>query len=125
MTRNNLTDSAEPGVAAAIDEPDKPEGPISAAILAAGIGAAALGLFTTLAEASTGIKDWLQWSEPVGPLSGKTAMAVIVWLLSWVVLHIMLRNRAYESRRALGVALVLIVLGVLGTFPTFFQLFTP
>jgi hypothetical protein len=124
MTRNNITEAAEPGVAAA-DEPDKPEGPISAAILAAGIGAAALGLFTTLAEASTSIKDWLQWSDPVGPLSGKTTMAVIVWLLSWVVLHIALRNRAYESRRALGVALVLVALGVLGTFPTFFQLFTP
>jgi len=102
---------------------DKPEGPIAAAIIAGGIGAAALGLFTTLAEASTGVKDWLQWSDRVGPLSGKTIMAVLVWLVSWAVLHVALRSRPYETRRALVVALVLIGLGVLGTFPTFFRLF--
>jgi hypothetical protein len=104
-------------------ETDKPEGPISAAILAAGIGALALGVFTTLAEASTGVRNWLQWSDKVGPLSGKTLMSVLIWLVSWAVLHLWLRGRAYETRRALTVALVLIALGVLGTFPTFFQLF--
>jgi hypothetical protein len=102
---------------------DKPEGPIAAAIIAGGVGAAALGVVTTLAEASTGVKDWLQWSDRVGPLSGKTIMAVVVWLVAWAVLHAALRNRPYETRRALVVSLVLIALGVLGTFPTFFQLF--
>jgi hypothetical protein len=106
-----------------IQFPDKPEGPIAAAIIAGGIGAAALGVVTTLAEASTGVKDWLQWSDRVGPLSGKTILAVGVWLVSWAVLHAALRNRPYETRRALVVSLVLIALGVLGTFPTFFQLF--
>ncbi|MFI6010107.1 hypothetical protein ACIBAG_15025 [Streptomyces sp. NPDC051243] len=104
---------------------DRPEGPISAAIIAAGIGAAALGLFTTLAEASTDVADWLQWNDRVGPLSGKTLMAVIVWLVSWAILHLALRNKPRETGRALTVALVLIGLGVLGTFPTFFQLFAP
>ncbi|MFI9151649.1 hypothetical protein [Streptomyces sp. NPDC053367] len=104
---------------------DRPEGPISAAIIAAGIGAFALGLFTTLAEASTDVADWLQWNDRVGPLSGKTLMAVIVWLVSWAVLHLALRNKPRETGRALTVALVLIALGVLGTFPTFFQLFAP
>jgi hypothetical protein len=102
---------------------DKPEGPIAAAIIAGGVGAAALGVVTTLAEASTGVKDWLQWSDRVGPLSGKTILAVVVWLVAWAVLHAALRNRPYETRRALVVSLVLIALGVLGTFPTFFQLF--
>jgi hypothetical protein len=104
---------------------DKPEGPIAAAIIAGGIGATALGFFTTLAEASTGAKDWLQWSDRVGPLSGKTIMAVIVWLVSWAVLHVVYRKSAYETRRAFAIALVLIGLGVLGTFPTFFQAFAP
>jgi hypothetical protein len=102
---------------------DKPEGPIAAAIIAGGIGAAALGLFTTLAEASTGVKDWLQWSDAVGPLSGKVLMAVLVWLVAWATLHVALRSRPYETRRALVISLVLIALGVVGTFPTFFQLF--
>jgi hypothetical protein len=102
---------------------DKPEGPIAAAIIAGGVGAAALGFFTTLAEASTGVKDWLAWSDRVGPLSGKTILAVAVWLVAWAVLHVALRSRPYATRRALLVSLVLIGLGVLGTFPTFFQLF--
>jgi hypothetical protein len=102
---------------------DKPEGPIAAAIIAGGIGAAALGFFTTLAEASTGAKEWLQWNDRVGPLSGKTTMAVLVWLVSWTVLHVVYRNRTYETRRAFAIALALIALGVVGTFPTFFQLF--
>jgi hypothetical protein len=102
---------------------DTQEGPISAAIIAAGVGSAALGLFTTLAEASTGVQDWLQWSEAVGPLSGETVMAVIVWLVAWAGLHMALRSKPAHPGRALTIALVLIGLGVLGTFPTFFQLF--
>ncbi|HET8684232.1 MAG TPA: hypothetical protein VFM54_20510 [Micromonosporaceae bacterium] len=126
MAINDSTDTRpEAPEYASAAEADKPEGPVSAAILAAGVGSLALGLFTTLAEASKGFKDWLQWSDPVGPLSGKTTLAVIVWLVSWVGLHIWLRGRTYETRRALTIALVLIALGVLGTFPTFFEAFAP
>ena len=107
-----------------VDFPDKPEGPIAAAIIAGGIGAAALGVFTTLAEASTDIKDWLDWKSRVGPLSGKTLMAVIVWLVAWAILHVIYRNKPSETRRAFMIAVVLVGLGVLGTFPTFFQAFT-
>ena len=102
---------------------DKPEGPIAAAIIAGGVGAAALGVVTTLAEASEGIREWLQWSDAVGPLSGKVIVAVGVWLVAWAILHVALRSRPYETRRALVVSLVLIAVGVVGTFPTFFQLF--
>jgi hypothetical protein len=102
---------------------DKPEGPVAAAILAGGIGCLALGVFTTLAEASVDIKDWLQWSDRVGPLSGKTVMAVIVWLIAWAVLHVVYRTKPFETRRALTIALILVALGAVGTFPTFFQAF--
>lgn len=102
---------------------EKVEGPISAAIIAAGFGAAVLGLLTTLAEASTAVSDGLNWNNAVGPLSGKTTLAVVVWLLAWGVLHTVLRNRPYETVRALVLSLVLIALGILGTFPPFFQLF--
>jgi hypothetical protein len=108
---------------AGIHYPERPEGPISAAILAAGVGALALGLLTTLAEASTTVKDWLQWSDAVGPLSGKVIVTVLVWLVAWTLLHLAMRRSAYETRRALTIALILIGLGVLGTFPTFFQAF--
>jgi hypothetical protein len=108
---------------AGVEFTDKPEGPIAAAIIAGGVGAAALGVVTTLAEASEGIREWLQWSDAVGPLSGKVLMAVGVWLVAWAILHAVLRRRPYETRRALVVSLVLIAVGVVGTFPTFFQLF--
>lgn len=107
-----------------IDFEDKPEGPIAAAIIAGGVGAAALGLFTTLAEASTDLKDWLDFKSDVGPLSGKTIVAVVVWLIAWAVLHLAYRGKPYETRRAFTIAVVLVALGVLGTFPTFFQAFT-
>lgn len=105
------------------DYPDKPEGPVSAAIIAGGIGALTLGIFTTLAEMSEPIKNFLNFYNPVGPLAGKTTYAVIVWLISWIVLHIMYKDKPMESRKALTVALILVALGVLGTFPIFFQAF--
>lgn len=104
---------------------EKPEGPVAAAILAAGVGALALGVLTTVAEASEGFKEFLTFSEPVGPLSGKTIGAVLIWLVAWVALHLMYRNKAVESRKELTISLVLIGLGVLGTFPIFFQAFAP
>jgi len=102
---------------------DKPEGPISAAIIAGGIGAFALGLLTTLAEANETISGWLELKVSVGPLSGKTTFAVLVWLVAWAILHGALKGTRYETRRAFTIAMVLVALGVIGTFPTFFQLF--
>lgn len=99
------------------------EGPAAAALLAAGVGAFTLGLLTTLAEASTPIKDALVITEEVGPLSGKTTYAVVVWLIAWVVLHVAARRRLRLSSAVLTVSLVLLGLGVLGTFPIFFELF--
>lgn len=106
-----------------VEYPDKPEGPIAAAIIAGGVGATALGVLTTLAAANETVKDWLEINSDVGPLSGKTVFAVVVWLVAWVVLHVALRTRPYETRRAFVVSMVLVGVGVLGTFPTFFQAF--
>lgn len=102
---------------------DKPEGPISAAILAGGIGALVLGVLTTLAEANETIKGWLELNVDVGPLSGKTIYAVAAWLVAWIVLHIALRRTEYETRRAFTISMILLAIGVVGTFPTFFQAF--
>src|SRR5437667_6187013 len=120
-TTTDRPSDASGAEAGGIEYPDKPEGPIAAAILAAGIGGLALGVVTTLAEASTSIKDALNWNNPVGPLSGKTIVTVLVWLAAWAVLHVVYRRKRYETRRALAIALILIGLGVVGTFPTFFQ----
>jgi hypothetical protein len=122
-----LTSDAAPADVRGLEEhfEDKPEGPISAAIIAGGIGALALGILTTMAEANETIKGWLELKVSVGPLSGKTAFAVLIWLVAWAVLHGALKSTRYETRRAFGIAMILVVLGVVGTFPTFFQAFAP
>lgn len=122
-----MASNIETGAAAqdGLDHVDKPEGPVAAAIIAGGVGALALGVLTTLAEASVTIKDFLNVNDPVGPLSGKTIGAVLLWLVAWVVLHLVYRDKPFETRKALTVALVLIALGIVGTFPIFFQAFAP
>lgn len=122
MASNIQAGASVPGE---LDDTDKPEGPVAAAIIAGGIGALWLGLLTTLAEASTDIKDFLNIYDPVGPLGGKTIGAVILWLVSWAILHVIYKDKPFETRKALTVALVLIGLGILGTFPIFFQAFAP
>ena len=122
-----MTLKAETGdqVTEGITYEDKPEGPIAAAIIACGIGALALGFFPVLADASQGAKDALNLYAQAGSLAGKTVFAVVIWLLSWGVLHFLYRDKPLETRKALVVALALMGLGVLGTFPIFFQAFAP
>jgi hypothetical protein len=107
----------------ATSEAEPPSGPAAALILAGGIAVFCMGLVTTLGEASTGIADALQWNDRVGPLSGKTLITVIVFALAWAALTGVWR-RANPPLRSITIAsTVLIVLGLVGTFPTFFQAF--
>ena len=94
-----------------------------AALVAAGVGCAALGVVTTLAELSPGLKSVLNVYDPVGPLSGKTTVAVIVWLIAWYVLARRWHARPPVMTSALVATFVLIGVGVVGTFPLFFELF--
>jgi hypothetical protein len=103
----------------------KPDGPLAAVLLAAGIGSFALGLFTTLAEASTGFRDRLILNAGVGPLSGKTVWATAIFVVAWAVLYAQLRQRDGLLRSATIIFVILTLLGVLGTFPIFFQAFAP
>ncbi len=102
---------------------DLTNGPAAAALLAAGIGSLALGLFVILAEASNSVKNALNFYNPVGPLSGKTTVAIIIWILSWMILHGSWKNKQVSFAGVFTVSLILIVLGLLGTFPPFFDLF--
>jgi hypothetical protein len=101
----------------------KPDGPLSAVLLAAGIGAVSLGLFTTLAEASADVKDFLQLDDGVGPLSGKTVFATALFLVSWAVLTPLLAKRDGMLRTATIAFAALTVLGFILTFPPVFQAF--
>jgi hypothetical protein len=104
---------------------DRPSGPVAAAFIAAGVGSLVLGLLTILAEASEAVQGWLEFSAPVGPLSGKTVVAVVAWLVAWAALHAALRERDVPLRSAFTVAAVLVGLGILFTFPPIFLAFAP
>jgi hypothetical protein len=104
----------------------RPEGPAAAAIMAAGIGMFALGALTVLGAASEGVSDWLggwEFGQGVGPLAGKTTVAVIAWAVSWIVLGFALRGKDVNLKAWFWVALVLGALGFVGTFPPVFEAF--
>ena len=109
-----------------LDLADKPDGPAAAAMISAGIGIFVLGLLTTLAVISAGVKTfllWWEWGQGVGPLAGKTTIAVVVWLLSWLILDRLWRRKDVELKTAFYIGLGLGILGAIGTFPPFFELF--
>ncbi len=111
---------------AELDLPDIPDGPAAAAMVSAGIGIFVLGLLTTFAVFWSGLKDFLadfQGSQGVGPLAGKTTLAVTAWLVSWVALHFAWRRKDVDLRRMFYIGVVLGLLGALGTFPPFFEAF--
>lgn len=99
------------------------DGGAASALVSAGVGSAALGIVTVLAAASKAFASSLAWVVPAGPLSGKTTVAVLVWLLSWAWLNRRWNERRLDFGRVIVWTAVLIALGFLGTFPPVFELF--
>lgn len=100
---------------------ERPSGPAAAWILAVGLGTIVLGFLTSLVEASDRVKEWLTFDTGVGPLSGKTLITLSVFVVAGVLGTAALRNRNLPLKPVALVTLVLIFLGLLGTFPSFFQ----
>jgi len=98
-------------------------GAAAAAFIGSGIGVFVMGFLTTLSEASSGIANLLNWIKAAGPLSGKTGVSVIVWIVSWLILNNAWKGQDYDLKKAFTITLVLIGLGFLLTFPPFFVLF--
>jgi hypothetical protein len=99
-----------------------PNGSAVAAALGAAIGAFTMGLVVVLNEA--GILAAPSLYGPAGGVSGRTTIAVIIWLGAWVVLHYRLRDREVEPSRFRLPVFALIALGILFTFPPFWGLIT-
>jgi hypothetical protein len=93
------------------------EGAGAAALVAAGLGSTVLGVLTALADHNAAVKAAMIWWKPTGPLSGVTTAAILVWLVSWLGLHLAWRRKPVNMRVAGMVALVLLLLGFLLTFP--------
>jgi hypothetical protein len=103
---------------------DVANGPAAASFIACGIGSAALGLIIPLSEAIPAFKTWLAWNKGVGPLTGKVIIPSLIFFVVWIVLGVMYRGRNTNMRRALTIGSVGMIIGLLGTFPPFFDLFT-
>lgn len=95
----------------------------AAAILAAGVGCFALAVLACIGDKSAYIKSLLVFYKPTGPLSGVTTGAILIWVLTWGILEWRWRNRSLVMGRINAVALGLLVLGLLLTFPPLADLF--
>ena len=94
-----------------------------AAMLACGIGVCLFGVMVVLAEANSDAARVLNLIQPVGPLSGKVAVGLVVWLSSWGLLHKLWANRPIDFGKVRWLATALIVAGFALTFPPVFSLF--
>jgi hypothetical protein len=92
-----------------------PNGAGMASLVAAGIGAFAMGLFVVLNEAGLFVAPTLY--GPAGGVTGRTTFATLVWLAAWGALHARWRRREIAPARIFWLTLALIGAGILGTFP--------
>jgi len=80
------------------------------------IGLLAMGIVHMATDASTSFSNWVLmvgklWipnAQGIGPYSGKETFLLIGWLLSWVVLHLLLRKRDMK----LAAPVVIFVVGM-------------
>jgi hypothetical protein len=117
-------------MSARTNEDTKPNGPVAAAFIGAGVGCFALGVLVVLNEAKIVTNATLDFTKNygigsgVGPLSGKVILATIAFLVTWAILGFLWRGREVNFGRAFMVALAFVVLGFALTFPPIFDFFS-
>ncbi len=99
-----------------------PNGPGAAAILAAGIGCATMGILAFAGDASDRIGKALNFYNPTGTLSGVTTLAIIGWLVAWFVLARQWHNQTVNIAKVNLISFALLAVGFLLTFPPFMDL---
>ena len=112
-----------PNSALSRNAPTLTNGSGAAAILAAGIGSFALAVLACAGDKLAAVKNSLIFYKPTGPLSGVTASAILIWLVSWVIFEWRWRNKTVGIGRIAVIALGLLGLSLLLTFPPIVDLF--
>jgi hypothetical protein len=105
----------------AASEISRCSGPAAAVVLAAGLASFVLGLLSVLTALSPSVSSALTLSDRVGDLSGLTTAVAVVFFAAWGVLAITWRRADPSLVRVAAASGVLIGLGLLGTFPPFFN----
>jgi uncharacterized membrane protein YdcZ (DUF606 family) len=106
------------------DFSEKVNGPVSAALLAGGIGSAAMGIITLIYELDdkSAFAKSMTWNKGVGGLAGKSMWSIIIFFVSWAVLHYLWKDKETDFARISSIAIALLVVGLLGTFPPVWHL---
>jgi hypothetical protein len=99
----------------------RPSGPAAAVVLAAGLACFTLGLLSVLTAASGSVSDALTLSDRVGDVSGISIAAFVVFFVTWAALTVAWRRADPPLTRIAAASGALIALGLLGTFPPFFN----
>lgn len=101
-----------------VADPAPATGLVWAAMLAAGFGCATLGVLTVLTEVSKPISHALTLFKSVGDLSGVSTLSLLVWIVSWFSLSRLWKRRSiFASGLVLAISMLLVLIGLLGTFP--------
>jgi hypothetical protein len=95
----------------------------AASILAAGVGSFALAVLAYVGDKAAAVENKLIFYKPTGPLSGVTTSAILIWLLTWGILEWRWRKRTVAAGRVSAIALALLGLSLLMTFPPVVDLF--
>lgn len=106
-----------------------PSGAAVAAIISAVLGLMTLAVVNWGTAASKAFNEWVHgvgklWmpaAEGIGPYSGKETLSLVVWIGSWIVLHLALRNRELNLGRWLVVFLVGIGIATTLLWPPVFE----
>jgi hypothetical protein len=104
---------------------EKVNGPVSAALLAGGIGSAAMGLITLVYEINdkSAFAKAMAWNKGVGGLSGKSSLSIIIFFVAWAILHYLWKDKETDFARISSIAIALLIVGLIGTFPPVWHLF--
>lgn len=89
-------------------------------LIACGIGSLTLGILICAAEASGAAKSFLNFYDPVGPLSGKTTIAVVAYFVSWFILSQVYATKSLDFGKAIKTTFVLVGVGIVLSFPPVF-----
>ncbi len=111
--------TAQPGATT----PPTRNGPGAAAILSSAIGCFALGVIAIMADKSQPVARLLNVYRPTGPLSGVTTLAISIWLFVWFLLHALWHRRDVQLKRINVISILLLIGGLLLTFPPVGDLF--
>lgn len=95
----------------------------AAAILSAAVGSFALALIALAGDKSPAIRNRLIFYKPTGPLSGVTDLAILIWLVLWLVLELRWSKKNVAAGWVVAASFILLGLSFLLTFPPIADIF--